>query len=89
MKGRKEEDEVIVRFDQVDQMAHICVSSWPSMDRKCLRLYGEPLPKSGRQAHYWLVPMKAVSFRRLSALGKATGRPFPARKQRAEGQSED
>jgi hypothetical protein len=65
MQGRREEAEVIVRFDQVEGKCHICVSSWPSMARKMARLYGEPLPKSGRQAHYWSVPLKAITFRRL------------------------
>lgn len=89
MKGRKEEAEVIVRVDQMDGLAHIFVSSWPGMARKMLKLYGNPLPKSGRQVHYWTVPAKIVSFRSLSALRKATRMPFVVPKRRAGGQFEE
>jgi len=58
------------------------------MARKMARLYGEPLPKSGRQSHYWIVPLKAITFRRLNSLTTRTGRPFPARNLRTEGQFE-
>jgi hypothetical protein len=91
MQGRREEAEVIVRFDQVDGLCHICVSSWPSMARKMARLYGQPLPKSGQRVHYWTVPLKAITFRHLSSIGKVgkrAGMPFPARKHREEWQFE-
>ncbi len=76
MKGRKEEAEVIIRLDQLEGVANICVSCWPSMARKCLRLYGEPLPRSGNQAHYWRIPLKAVSLRRIST--STTPRKVPS-----------
>src|SRR6476660_8614441 len=88
MQGRREEAEVIVRFDPVGGLCHICVSSWPAMARKMARLYGNPLPKSGRQAHYWTVPLKAITFRRLSSIGKAPRNAFPALGHRAQRQSE-
>jgi hypothetical protein len=88
MQGRREEAEVIVRFDQVDGLCHICVSSWPAMARKMARLYGEPLPRSGRQAHYWTVPLKAITFRRLSSIGKVPKNAFPTLRARTERQFE-
>ena len=87
MKGRKEEAEVIVRLDQLTGEAHICVSSWPSMARKMLKLYGKPLPKSGQQQHYWSVPLRIVSFRSLTALEKPRGGGGYARKTRGAAQS--
>ena len=87
MKGRKEEAEVIVRLDQLTGECHICVSSWPSMARKMLKLYGKPLPKSGLQAHYWSVPIRIVSFRRLETLAKPRGGGGYARKTRGPAQS--
>jgi hypothetical protein len=89
MNGRKEEAEVIVRLDQVDQMAHICVSSWPSMARKMVKRYGLQNRKSGRQAWYWDVPIKSVSFRSLAALGKPRKAPSSAFKRHTEGHSGD
>jgi hypothetical protein len=86
MKGRKEEAEVIVRLDQLTGECHICVSSWPSMARKMLKLYGKPLPKSGLQAHYWSVPIKVVSFRRLDSIGKPRNRGTLPLKRRTGGQ---
>lgn len=83
MKGRKEEAEVTIRLDQLESVATICVVSWPAMARKCLRLYGEPLPKSGQQVHYWRVPIKAVSLRRLSEPGKPRRMPVNAFKPRS------
>ena len=73
MKGRKKEAEVIVRLDYLEQKIHICVTSWPAMARKMLKLYGHPLPKSGDQTHYWQVPVRAITFRRLETLGKLRG----------------
>lgn len=93
MIGRREEAEVIVRLDQFEQAIHICVHAWPAMYRKMLRLYG--LSRDGKDPQHsarWVVPLKAVSFRRLESISKTrkpTGRPFPARKHAVEGQSDD
>ena len=89
MKGRKEEAEIIVRIDQLAGIANICVSSWPSMARKMLKLYGHALQKSGQQAHYWTLPMKSVSFRRPVAAGKPRRMPVGGFKRKNKGQSED
>jgi hypothetical protein len=87
MKGRKEEAEVIVRLDQLTGECHICVSCWPSMARKMLKLYGLCLPKSGNNVHYWTVPLKSITFRKLSAVGKPRKAPSSAFKRHTEGQS--
>lgn len=89
MQGKREEAEISVRFDQAEGLCHICVSSWPAMARKMARLYGEPLPKSGRQTHYWTVPLKAISFRRLSSISKAPRNAFPALRARTARQFEN
>lgn len=89
MKGRREESEVIIRLDQQDGLAHICVCSWPAMFRKMVKLYGES--KDGPNPEYsarWSVPMKIVSLRRLSSIGKAPRVPFPGVKRRAGGRFE-
>jgi hypothetical protein len=67
MKGRKEEAEVIARLDQLDGCLHLCVVAWPGMYRKMCKLYGEPniTSDTGNMAR-WKVPMKALSFRRIS-----------------------
>jgi hypothetical protein len=59
------------------------------MARKMARLYGEPLPKSCAQVHYWVIPLKALTFRRPSSIGKVTGRPFVAGRRAAGAQSGD
>lgn len=66
MKGKREEAEVIVRLDQQEQKAHICVTSWPAMYRKMLKLYG-PSKDHGHvgQSVRWELPLKAISFRRI------------------------
>lgn len=89
MKGKREEAEVIVRLDQDGQIAHVSVVSWPSMARKMLRLYGKPLPKSGNQVEYWEIPLRAITFRRLSALTNRAGRQFVAPRRRASGRFEE
>lgn len=89
MKGKREEAELIVRLNQMDGVAHICVSAWPAMYRKMCRLYGASLdgPDPGQSAR-WRLPLKSVRFRSLSSLTKATGRPFPASKPRPGAQFE-
>jgi hypothetical protein len=89
VKQRKEEAEVIVRLDFAEQKAHVCVSSWAGMDRKMSRLYGAALPKSGQQVRYWAIPLKAVSFRSLTSLGKARGGGGFAKKARGAAQSSE
>lgn len=89
MKGKKEEAEVIVRLDQLDQAVYVCVSAWPAMYRKMCRLYGPSLDGANPEhAARWKIPLKAVRFRSLSAMAKATGRPFPALKRRVDRQFE-
>ncbi len=69
MQGRREEAEVIVRLDQQDQKVHICVSAWPAMYRKMCKLYGPSLDGADpKHSARWKLPLKIVSFRRLSAL---------------------
>jgi hypothetical protein len=48
MQRSKEEAEVIVRLDFMDQKAHICVCQWPSMAAKMRKRYG-PSKDSGSQ----------------------------------------
>ena len=63
MRGRIEEAELLIRLDQKDQTAYICVSAWPAMARKMARLYGPSIDRAyGRR---WKLPLKAVSFRKL------------------------
>ena len=65
MKGRKEEAEVIIRLDQLDGLAHICVHAWPAMYRKMLRLHGKS--KDGDHPEWsarWQVPLKLITIRR-------------------------
>ena|SRR5579864_4870981 len=88
MKGRKEEAEVIIRLDQLEGVANICVSSWPGMARKCLKLYGVPLPKSGSQQHYWKIPYRLVSLRRPNTSEKPHRLAGIAPKRRQKQQSE-
>ena len=69
MKKEAECAEVIVRLDYLTKQAHICVSAWPSMARKMVKLYG--LSKDGRntpRAARWQIPLKMVSFRRPAKL---------------------
>jgi len=65
MKGRIEEAEVLIRLDQKDKTAYICVSAWPAMARKMSKLYGPSIDTvDGRR---WKLPLKAVSFRKLQS----------------------
>ena len=64
MLGRKTEAEVIIRLDQQDQKAHICVVAWPSMMRKMTKLHGESLDGADPQySARWVVPITAVRIR--------------------------
>lgn len=65
MQRSQEEAEVIVRLDYLDGMAHITVNQWPAMNSKMKRLYGAPRDEGQFVARY-VVPLKAISFRRLS-----------------------
>lgn len=65
MIGRKDEAEVIIRLDQLEQKTHICVSAWPSMARKMNKLYGPSLDNGDSRSQRWTLPMKIVSFRRV------------------------
>jgi hypothetical protein len=68
VKGKREQAELIVRLNQVDGLAHICVSVWPAMYRKMCRLYGPSLDGvNPEQAARWKLPLKTVSFRRILA----------------------
>lgn len=68
MKGRREEAEVIVRLDQLEDCVHICVSAWPAMARKMARLYGPSLDgRNPERSARWVVPVKCISFRRIRA----------------------
>ena len=80
VKGNRQEAEVIIRLDQQDGLAHICVASWPAMARKMARLYG-PSVDTG-QSQRWKVPLKRVGFRRLdSKVGKQSKGRFVAAKR--------
>lgn len=89
MKRIKEEAEVIVRLDFQDQLAHICVSAWPSMAAKMEKRYGTS--KDGRntpQSARWAVPLRCISFRALAkTVGKSPRNPFPAKARAAGTQS--
>jgi hypothetical protein len=75
MQRSKEEAEVIVRLDFMDQKAHICVCQWPSMAAKMRKRYG-PSKDSGSQfSERWTVPLKAISFRSLSKMSEKTRKP--------------
>ena len=79
MKRIKEEAEVIVRLDYMDQ-AHICVGSWPRMAAKMKKLYGESLDRGGKnQSQRWLIPMRCTSFRSLTKAKRA----IPAQPRRS------
>ena len=89
MKGKREQAELIVRLDQQDGLAHVCVSVWPAMYRKMCKLYGPSLDGADPEhSARWKIPLKGVRFRSLSSLTKATGRPFPASKPRPAAQFE-
>jgi hypothetical protein len=66
----KEEAEVIVRLDFKEKKAHICVCQWPAMAARMARQYGPSKDPHGKFSERWIVPLKAVSFRK-----PAVGRP--------------
>lgn len=65
MKGRKEEAEVIIRLDQSEGKAHVCVHAWPAMFRKMTKLHGVSLdgPDPENSAR-WVVPMDSILIRK-------------------------
>jgi hypothetical protein len=66
MKGKREQAELIVRLDQMDGPAYICVSVWPAMYRKMCKLYGPSFDGANpEQSARWKLPLKTVSFRRI------------------------
>jgi hypothetical protein len=67
MKRIQEEAEVIIRLDYETDEAHICVAAWPAMASKMDKLYGPG--KDGEQNHSrrWVVPIKAISFRKIGS----------------------
>jgi hypothetical protein len=69
MKRSKEEAEVIVRLDFLEQSAHVCVSQWPAMAAKMEKLYGKSLDGNSEMSRRWVIPMRSVSFRRLRPAG--------------------
>jgi hypothetical protein len=89
MKGRREEAEVIVRLDQLDGMCHINVSMWPAMARKMAKLYGPSLYSAGGgNSLRWKLPIKAITFRRISTVERPRRVPSSAFKPRVRGQFE-
>ena len=64
MKRSKETAEVIVRLDYLEKTAHICVAEWPAMAVKMQRAYGPGLDSAGGRTRRWVVPLRAISFRR-------------------------
>ena len=89
MKGKRDEAELIVRLDQLEGAAYVCVSSWPAMYRKMLRRYGPSL--DGRNPEHsarWKLPLKAVSFRRIATSTTPRRMPTFALRRREKGQFE-
>jgi hypothetical protein len=88
MLGRKDEAEVIIRMDQKDQRAHICVVAWPSMYRKMVKLHGESLDGADPQhSARWVVPISAVRIRAgKKRSGRAPTGAFLAARARQNGQ---
>jgi hypothetical protein len=76
MKRTKEEAEVVVRLDYLEQKAHICVSAWPKMARKMEKLYGQS--NDGRNPSRWIVPLGAISFRKAGKQATRSKRPVVA-----------
>jgi len=72
MQRSKEEAEVIVRLDFMDQMAHICVCQWPAMAAKMRKRYGPSRDPGSQFSERWTVPLKAISFRSLSKMTEKT-----------------
>lgn len=59
------EQEVIVRLDRLDGVAHIC-SCWPDMTRKLAKRYGPPERVSTHKGKvtsaWWRVPIRLIRF---------------------------
>lgn len=69
MKRSKDEAEVIIRLDFMEQKAHVCVSQWPAMAAKMERLYGKSLDGNSEMSRRWVIPIRSVSFRRPKVAG--------------------
>jgi hypothetical protein len=69
MKRSKEEAEVIIRLDFMEQKAHVCVAQWPRMAAKMEKLYGTSLDGNSKMSRRWVIPMRSVSFRRPRPAG--------------------
>ena len=84
MLGRKSEAEVIIRLDQQDQKAHICVVAWPAMMRKMVKLHGESLDGADpQQSARWIVPIGAIRIRSgKKRVGRAPSAAFLAARAR-------
>lgn len=78
MLGRKEEAEVIIRLDQKDGKAHVCVVAWPAMLRKLTKLHGESLDGADPQhSARWIVPIHSIRIRGpYKRVGKAPKNGF-------------
>jgi len=74
MERSKEEAEVIVRLDFLDQQAHICVSQWPAMAAKMRKRYGPSRDPGSKFSERWTVPLKAISFRSLAKMTQKTAK---------------
>ncbi len=89
MKGKREEAEVIIRIDQMDDCAYICVSMWPAMYRKMLKRYGPGLDSKGNSCR-WKVPIRSISFRSPEKkAGKAPKHGFVSAKRTSSGVFDD
>ena len=57
------EQEVTIRLDRQDGLAHIC-SAWPARSRRLERLYGPPkrvMERDGKVTPvFWAVPLAAI-----------------------------
>ena len=88
MLGRKEEAEVIIRLDQKDSKAHVCVVAWPAMLRKMTKLHGESLDGADPlHSARWIVPIRSIRIRGpYKRVGKAPTDAFLAARVRENDQ---
>jgi hypothetical protein len=88
MLGKKTEAEVIIRLDQQEQKAHVCVVAWPAMLRKMTKLHGESLDGADPQhSARWVVPISAIRIRSgKRKVGRAPSAGFLAARARQNGQ---
>jgi len=62
VKRIKEEAEVIVRLDYMEQLAHICVHAWPAMAAKMEKRYGPSMDGSSESSRRWRVSLRVIRF---------------------------